>query len=183
MKFNEYETELICKSSLFAGLECEQIMAIVENVEVLSFNDGDIIFKEGSIDNSIYLVVRGQIEILRSGNFEEEMIITILALNDFFGEMAFLTGEARTATVRSKGSSKLIRFGYDEFVNTTSYSEHSKNKIILNIAKKLALRLTKVSHDFVRVRNVYKDYFDDMDSQTISELSVKISGIRNKYLE
>ncbi len=183
LKYNEYETELICKSSLFAGLEEEDIIKIAENVETLEFNEGDVIFSEDSLDNCLYLVVRGQIEIVRINEKHEETLITILSLNDFFGEMAFLTGEARTATARSKENSKLIKLDYDEFMMASAFSDYSKNKVILNIAKKLALRLTKVSHDYVKLLNVHNDYFNDMDSRSIFALSSKISEVRNKYLE
>jgi len=183
MKYTEYETELslICKSSLFLGVEPEEIYAIAEVVKAIEFAEGDIIFNEGSIDNCLFLIARGRAEIFHMTDTGEEDLVMDMGVNDFFGEMAFLTGEPRTATVRSKGDSKLLKISYDQFMISPVFTDYVRTRIVINIAKKLALRLTEENKHYIKKLSAVRTYYADMDVNSIVKLSRQIAAIKRKH--
>jgi CRP-like cAMP-binding protein len=67
---------------------------------------GKLIFKEGEMNNAMYIIVKGQVEIF----FTIEKNVTRLALmkeGDFFGEMALFSSRPRSATARALADTDL----------------------------------------------------------------------------
>lgn len=76
---------------------------------------GDWIIKEGSPGDSFYIVKSGEVDVLSIGPQGETLRLARLKEGDFFGEIALLTGEPRTASVRAVGAVELVRLGRKEF--------------------------------------------------------------------
>ncbi len=65
-----------------------------------SFNAGEVIFNEGDPGNEAYLILNGQVKIIRKHK-TKRMVISQLGKDQIFGEMAIITGEPRTATAEA----------------------------------------------------------------------------------
>lgn len=71
-----------------------------------TYQDGQIIFKEGSSGDWVYTILSGSVEISkRVGG--EKYIIEILGPGEVFGELGFIGGIKRTATARAVGETTL----------------------------------------------------------------------------
>ena len=71
------------------------------------FRDGDVIIRQGDIDDCMYVIQEGKVEIvLESGG--QENVLTVLDTGDFFGEMALFDKDVRSATVRAVGDAKVL---------------------------------------------------------------------------
>ena len=66
------------------------------------YTDGSIIVKQGDTGNLMYIILKGEVEVLREDD-GEQVILSTLKKGDIFGEMALFSGQPRSATVRSKG--------------------------------------------------------------------------------
>lgn len=66
------------------------------------YQDGQIIFEEGSHGDWIYIIESGSVEISRAVK-GKRTVITVLEAGDVFGEIAFLSRIPRTATARAVG--------------------------------------------------------------------------------
>ena len=83
---------------------------------VVSFAEGESIFREGDRGDCMYLVVAGTVRLSKSiGGIEQE--IGILEKGDFFGEMALIEGGQRTTSVRAETDVRLLRIDSGGFVN------------------------------------------------------------------
>lgn len=71
---------------------------------ITTFENGQIIFLEGDDSQDLFILVSGQLDILK-GN---KKIAEITDPGDLFGEMSFLLGARRTATVKSRSDGKAI---------------------------------------------------------------------------
>jgi CRP/FNR family cyclic AMP-dependent transcriptional regulator len=71
-----------------------------------TFQDGQIIFEEGSAGDWVYLLESGAVEIYKRAG-EEEFVIEVLQPGDVFGEIAFFAKIPRTASVRAVGTTTL----------------------------------------------------------------------------
>lgn len=71
-----------------------------------TYQDGQIIFKEGSSGDWIYIVISGSVEIFKDVAGETK-IIEVLGPNEVFGELGFIGGLKRTATAKAVGVTTL----------------------------------------------------------------------------
>lgn len=72
-----------------------------------SYNDGEIIIKQGTVGDCFYVVQEGKVEVVDESG-EKEVIITELGETDFFGEMGLFEKDVRSCTVRAKGEARIL---------------------------------------------------------------------------
>jgi ABC-type multidrug transport system fused ATPase/permease subunit len=75
--------------------------------------DRDVV-RQGDPGDALFIIGRGRLDVLVTVG-EEERRVNTLGDGDFFGEMALLTGEPRTATVRATMDTELYRLGQEDF--------------------------------------------------------------------
>ena len=75
--------------------------------ELQTFEDGEIVFREGEESSAMYVLRSGTIEILKdvAGH---QVRLAMLDRGSFFGEMSLLEGLPRSATARAIGKASLL---------------------------------------------------------------------------
>jgi uncharacterized protein (TIGR02266 family) len=71
-----------------------------------TFEDGEIIFKEGSSGDWIYVVLSGSVEISKTAGGEKS-IISMLGPDEIFGQLGYFGAIKRTATATAVGKTTL----------------------------------------------------------------------------
>ncbi|MBW1716192.1 MAG: protein kinase [Deltaproteobacteria bacterium] len=82
-----------------------QINEILSVTDVIKVEGNKTIIQEGEIDDSFYVLISGQV-VVRKGR----KVVTTLEKGQCFGEMSYLTGEARNATIDTKNECVLLKF-------------------------------------------------------------------------
>ncbi len=82
-----------------------QINEILSVTDVIKVEGNKTIIQEGEIDDPFYILISGQV-VVRKG----KKVVTTLEKGQCFGEMAYLTGEARNATIATKNECILLKF-------------------------------------------------------------------------
>ncbi|TXS96542.1 cyclic nucleotide-binding domain-containing protein [Parahaliea maris] len=93
--------ELLRKVPVFADLPEEEVPRILACLTQRTVPARQDIIQEGAFDESLYLIARGSVRVLRRDEAGREIELAVLAAGDFVGESGFLTGEARSATCRA----------------------------------------------------------------------------------
>jgi type IV pilus assembly protein PilB len=88
----------------------EAMPAYMVNPDIERYEDGDIIIHEGNQDIDFFKLVQGQLIVSKQG----KKIAEITEPGDYFGEMAAILGEERSASIISKGRSVIKRFPGDK---------------------------------------------------------------------
>ena len=84
---------------IFSGLSREDVAKVLGRMEETFFVAGTTIFSQGDQGDAFYLIQSGAVQVvLESGNGKSE-IVAVLGPKDWFGEMALLSGEPRSATI------------------------------------------------------------------------------------
>jgi len=83
---------------LFRPLSDEELRTATERFRRLHYAAGERIIEEGDAGDSFFVIDRGEVEIRKTLGGELRPLARLME-GQFFGEMALLTGESRTATV------------------------------------------------------------------------------------
>jgi CRP-like cAMP-binding protein len=75
--------------------------------EVQSFEDGEIVVREGEETREMFIIRVGRVEILKQVG-GHEVRLAVLERGSFFGEMSLLEGLPRSATARAVGKTELV---------------------------------------------------------------------------
>jgi type IV pilus assembly protein PilB len=84
----------------------ESLPAYLVNPDVEEYEDGDIILQEGNKDKDFFKLVRGKVAVLRSG----KKIAEITEPGEYFGEMAAIVEEPRSASIIAAGRCTIKRY-------------------------------------------------------------------------
>jgi len=81
------------------------------------FEAGDFIIHQGDVGDQFYVIVSGEVEVLKELPDGKTVQLTRLGQGEYFGETALLTGRRRNASVRASSPVDLMCLGRDEFNN------------------------------------------------------------------
>lgn len=85
---------------LFNDLLSAELKTLKQTARELSFPVGHVLFRQGDPGDGIYLVEKGTVEILADVSGGEERLLSSLGPGSFFGEMAVMDNQPRSATAR-----------------------------------------------------------------------------------
>ena len=101
-----YET--FRKSPLAVELTDEACALLAEHLVCRRLKDGEILFREGDVDNNLYVIAEGNLAVTHETPEGEWVVLHVLRSRDLAGELGFLDGQKHTATLRSIGPTELI---------------------------------------------------------------------------
>ncbi len=104
--------DLLRHVALFQGLEDEQLATLVDRIELVYIDAGELLFAEGDLGDSFYIVFRGEVQ-LTQGWGEGELVVANFVPGDYFGEEAIMYGRPRSATVVAVIPTSLLRISAD----------------------------------------------------------------------
>ncbi len=99
-------SDLIGTVPLLNGLSDTVLERLSKHAQPVTFLAGDEVIGEGERGDALYIISSGVVTVSRAG---DEKPIAELRAGDFFGEMALLGDQKRTATVCAKAPSTLLR--------------------------------------------------------------------------
>ena len=87
---------------LFSGMPEEEVLHILQDLPLKSFSGKEKVVEEGDSGDSMYIIKSGKAKVI-AHLFGKEIELAMLEAGDIFGEVAFLTGRPRTASVIAEG--------------------------------------------------------------------------------
>lgn len=133
--------DLIKSVEIFEGLESRDINKVLKVATGKTFSKDQEIFKEGDKGDCFYLIVDGGVTInkqLSDGKIEE---VATLKTGDYFGEMALLDGEPRSATVVANTDSKILEIKNSQFIKLLMNDDNFARKVLWAFCMTFARRL------------------------------------------
>jgi CRP-like cAMP-binding protein len=99
---------------LFAGLTKEEFDDFTKMMVVHIHQPGHAIVKQGDTGQSVYIIATGAVKVWTTTPAGERLDLARLGASDFFGEISFLTGKPRTATVETISDSVILEVTEDK---------------------------------------------------------------------
>ncbi len=120
----EMQMDLVGLVPLLRGLSNEVLDLIVEQTILVGFRHGDIVVTEGESGNSMFIIIHGVVSVFKAGE-----LIAELKEGDFFGEMALLGDQVRTATVKIKEKAALLRLNRGDIMKIAESNLELKERL------------------------------------------------------
>jgi anion transporter len=111
--------ETIRSIPIFSALSREDIAKVLGKMEETTFSAGATIFAQGDQGDAFYLIQSGAVQVVVGSGAGNSEIVAILGPQDWFGEMALLSGEPRSATIIAVKEAflwRLRREDWDELI-------------------------------------------------------------------
>ncbi len=114
---------------IFTDLDDNALDKILSIGSKKRFEKESVILLEEDAGSAFFVIIKGKVKVSKSGTDEKEVIFSILAESDFFGEMALLDGQNRSASVIATEETELFIIQRTDFLNLLK--EHSEISIAL----------------------------------------------------
>ncbi len=101
---------------LFSDLTQEEFNEFTKLMSIHSLPPGKAIVKEGESGSSVYLLTKGSVKVYATIQ-SKRVDLAVLQPSDFFGEIAFLTGKPRTATVEAAEPTDVLEVAEEDLRN------------------------------------------------------------------
>jgi len=108
-------SKVLQKVPIFRMLGKESIDFIIERLKFKIFSKDSEICKVGDPGDIMYIIITGKVDICIYTADGTEQVVAALGSGDYFGEMALLTGETRSATVRAAEESEMFLLHKNDF--------------------------------------------------------------------
>jgi CRP/FNR family transcriptional regulator, cyclic AMP receptor protein len=126
---------------LFGALSDEVLAHLASTLSVTTPSAGDNVFREGDEARDMYVVVSGEMEVLKRSRRGIDARVAMLGPGDWFGEMSIVDVQPRSATVRALAPARLLRITAADLDALYRYDLKSYAIIVLNLARELSRRL------------------------------------------
>jgi CRP/FNR family cyclic AMP-dependent transcriptional regulator len=134
--------ELLSHVELFHELDGEQVAALSELIQLQTFANGDIIFRQGSDGEQMYVIASGQVEIRIHDKEEQGYAAVYLGSGQVFGEMALIDDGPRSATVIAvEDNTQVYGFPIQSFNELCKRNTAIGYILMRNLAQDLSFKL------------------------------------------
>jgi CRP-like cAMP-binding protein len=155
--FNSPTEETDLKNSLksiplFKELTKRDLSYLINIIHNRTFVPGEFIFNQGDPGIGLYIIREGEVQIERENENYEKKNLATFSKGDFFGELALVDGEKRSASAIAKTAcrvSVIFKPDLDEFIE--KYPRKGI-KILTGISSIVALRLRKLNEDYFNLQ-------------------------------
>lgn len=109
-------SEVLKKVPFFQTLGRDGLDFVVERLKFKPFDGDEVICKAGDPGDKMYIIISGKVKVVVTpADGGAETVIAYLGSGDYFGEMALLTGEPRSASVVTTEASEMFILNKSDF--------------------------------------------------------------------
>lgn len=129
---------LLAQIPFFADLPPAELDRLMHELEVVNLRSGEILFSEGDPGEHLYIVVKGELEILMAPGTDNELILNVLHEGEYLGEMSLIQpGGHRTASARALGDVVLLSMSRTQFKDLLKRHPYLANAMVRVLSQRL----------------------------------------------
>jgi CRP-like cAMP-binding protein len=158
--------DLLRLHCFFSGLSVADEQELLKRTHSRCVPAGHILFRQGDAGDGLYGILSGRVAFTVDSRDGKELILNVLSAGEFFGEIALLDGQGRTATAVTREPCRLLFIARSEFMGFFGERPQVMSRIIellcarlrrstdyiadstfLDLPRRLAKQLVTLSHD------------------------------------
>jgi uncharacterized membrane protein len=126
---------------LFKGLSSEDLSFLAYAVNIQSYNAKGIIFKQGDMGDTMYIVVKGCVNISVLDSNSESISLKDLTRGEYFGELALIDDKPRSASAIAATDVELLELTREMLSNYI----HAEPRVAMTILRTMSQRLRETN--------------------------------------
>jgi HD-GYP domain-containing protein (c-di-GMP phosphodiesterase class II) len=132
---------------LFSSLPPGDIELLKNTLQEIDVPEGTLIIREHERGNSLFIILEGQVEIIKALGTEDEHVMVVEGTGSLIGEMSLINRDSmRTASVRTQGKTRLVEMSHVDFESLLTRSP----SLAIEIMRILSSRLREVDNATIR---------------------------------
>ncbi|MGH7873218.1 MAG: cyclic nucleotide-binding and patatin-like phospholipase domain-containing protein [Candidatus Binatia bacterium] len=159
----------LSSASFFQNLDSTALNDLLPELDWINLAGGETLFRTGDLGDAMYVVIAGRLRILTTRYNGTEEIIREIAPGESVGELALLTGNPRSATVRAIRDTVLARFSRDAFDKVVQRHPQTFSRLTAQIAG----RQSRGSDDRESRRNIRTLAILPVDCRTATQAFIR----------
>ena len=142
LRLLEAQKSVLAGTPLFSALNARELRQVLQVTEVEQYQDHQIIVREGEQGEQLYIVLTGQVEVMRTG-----APVARLEPGEHFGEMALIRNQPRSASARAVGPTQLMVIHRKDFFEILRTEHRLAVKLLWQFTGVLANRLAETTRN------------------------------------
>ena len=122
---------------LFSSFSDHQLAALIPAVQHRRFPRGSYVIRAGEETDALYIILAGKAKVLIPDDDGNEVILSVIGPNEFFGEMGLLDDQSRSASVETLEACQMLRLSKAGFMTCLKDNFELAMIIIRNLVKRL----------------------------------------------
>lgn len=133
-------------SKLFSGMLAAELPALEQTARLQVYKAGDNIFQEGDPGDGLYIIVEGEVQITCLVGQDQRRVLSQLGAGDFFGEMAVLDSQPRSATATARAPTQVYFFQRDDMLELLGRSPG----LAVGLVREFSLRMRDFNFQYTQ---------------------------------
>ena len=132
--------------NLFADVPTSGLEVLATGLRRRRYARGQVIFTQGDPGNSLCIVEEGRVRIVVGSDDGKELVLRVLGAGDFFGELALLDGEPRSADAVAQEACQLLLLQRPDFLEFLEARPKVATTLLAALSRKLRVT-TQLTQD------------------------------------
>lgn len=174
----------IHSTQILGALSKDNMNILLRNGQKKHYPRNVLIINEGEISPYAYVINSGRVEILLCDEQGREIVLSILKQGEYFGEMALIDNDVRSAAVRAMEDTELTIISKGNFRECLRTYPEIAEQIMLGLVARLREANKKISSlalmdVHARVASMLNDFAKEKDGQLVIEEKLTHQHIAN----
>ncbi len=129
--------EQLTKVPLFAGCDKAKLKLLAFTSEMMTFRQGEYLFRLHEPSDSVYVILKGTVDVLHDENPDDVTHIASLGKNHMLGEMGVFLSGPRSASILATSQVQALKIPADRFIKLATETP----AIALSVMKELSAKI------------------------------------------
>ena len=140
------DVETLRNIPLFAGLPTPRLKLIAYTAEMVRFESGEVIVRQGDPADAVYILAEGEAEVLLTDDQGQDMSLGTMGRHTLFGEIGVLCKGRRTTTVKAKEGVVTYKISSQLFLELVRSSPEIGMQVMTVLAQRLERSTQRLQH-------------------------------------
>lgn len=149
----------ILDSQLGTELSETEATKLAELMQIKELHGGDYLINEGMVDDALYIMVEGNLEVVKRTAADGTASIAIVREGQLAGELSFIDGKEHTVGLRALSDGIVLSLTREKFENIIDDDPQLVYKVMRAVARSAHRIMHQMNHEFIELSNyIFKQH-------------------------